>query len=164
MTTKMTKLTGSIAKYMVLTIGVIVVVFPLYIAVVNSLKSNADMNRLSPLQPPAHPDWQNYVTAWTGGTLGSAFLNTFFIIVLAVVGNIVFGTMVAYVLGRFNFPFKRVIMGAYLVAMFIPTMTVQVAIFGIIKNIGLFDTRYAMVLLYLGTNVVQIYIYMQFIK
>ncbi|GMA58412.1 hypothetical protein GCM10025858_29150 [Alicyclobacillus sacchari] len=67
-------------------------------------------------------------------------------------------------MGRFNFPLKKVIMGAYLVAMFIPTMTVQVAIFGIIKNIGLFDTRYAMVLLYLGTNVVQIYIYMQFIK
>ncbi|GMA58411.1 hypothetical protein GCM10025858_29140 [Alicyclobacillus sacchari] len=91
MTGKMTKFTGSIAKYMVLTIGVVVVIFPLYIAVVNSLKSNADMNRLSPLQLPLHPDWQNYVTAWTGGALGSAFVNTFIIIVLAVIGNIFLG-------------------------------------------------------------------------
>lgn len=161
---KIEKWAGTIAKYMVLAIGVVVVLFPLYIAVINSLKSNEDMNRLSPLQPPSHLDWHNYVTAWTGGALGSAFVNTFFIICLAVIGNIFFGTGVAYVLGRFDFPFKKVIMGGYLVAMFIPTMTIQVSIFGVIKNLGLFDTRYAMILLYLGTNVVQIYIYLQFIK
>lgn len=157
-------LVGRIAKYMVLFIAVFVVLFPLYISAINSLKSNSAINNLSPLQAPNHLDWHNYVTAWTGGDLGSAFFNTFFIIVLAVLGNVILGTMVAFALTRFEFALKKYILGAYLLVIFIPTMTVQVAIFGVIKDLGLFDTRFAMILLYLGTNVVQIYIYMQFIR
>jgi len=155
---------GVVVKYMVLFIAVFVVLFPLYISAINSLKSNSAINNLSPLQAPSHLDWHNYVTAWVGGDLGSAFFNTFFIIILAVLGNVILGTMVAYALTRFDFALKKYIMGAYLLVIFIPTMTVQVAIFGVIKDLGLFDTRFAMILLYLGTNVVQIYIYMQFIR
>jgi len=153
----------SILKYTALLIGAFIVLFPVYIAVINSLKSNADYNNLGLLQVPSHLDWNNYVTAWNGGGLGSAFLNTLFIIVLSVVGNITLGTMVAYILGRFDFPLKKLIMFAYLIVMFIPTITTQVAIFGVIKNLGLYDTPFSVVLLYLGTDVVQIYIYLQFI-
>lgn len=151
-------------KYVMLGIGALFVLFPLYIAVITSLKSDQDYNNLPILAMPQHPDWQNYVTAWTGGDLGTAFVNTFFIIILAVAGNIVLGTMTAYVLGRFEFPLKKLVMGTYLVVMFIPTITMQVSIFGVIKNLGLFDTPYALVVLYLGTNAVQIYIYLQFVR
>lgn len=154
----------SILKYASLLIGAFIVLFPMYIAVINSLKSNADYNKLGLIQVPSHLDWNNYVTAWNGGGLGSAFLNTLFIIVLSVVGNITLGTMVAYILGRFDFPLKKLIMVAYLIVMFIPTITTQVAIFGVIKNLGLYDTPFSVVLLYLGTDVVQIYIYLQFIN
>lgn len=151
-------------KYASVIFGALIVLFPIWIAVINSLKSTQDFNSLGILQIPRHLDWGNYVTAWIGGDLGSAFINTFFIIILAVIGNIALGTMVAYVLGRFEFRLKKVIMAAYLVVMFIPTITTQVAIFGVIKNLGLFDTPYSLVLLYLGTNVVQIYIYLQFMN
>jgi len=151
-------------KYASLIVGLFVVLFPIWIAVVTSLKSNQDLSNLGILQWPRHLDFANYITAWNGGDLGSAFLNTAFIIVLSVVGNITLGTMVAYVLSRFEFPLKRLVLGAYLVVLFIPTITTQVAVFGVIKGLGLFDTPFALVLLYLGTDVVQIYIYMQFIN
>lgn len=151
-------------KYASLLVGLFVVLFPIWIAVVTSLKSNQDLSNLGILQLPRHLDFGNYITAWNGGDLGSAFLNTAFIIVLSVVGNITLGTMVAYVLSRFEFPLKKLVLGAYLVVLFIPTITTQVAVFGVIKGLGLFDTPFALVLLYLGTDVVQIYIYMQFIN
>ncbi len=154
----------AILKYGSLIIGSLIVVFPMWIALINSLKSNQAFNNTGILQVPKHLDWSNYITAWNAGGLGSAFLNTAFIIILSVAGNIILGTMVAYVLGRFQFRLKKIIMAGYLVVMFIPTITTQVAIFGVIHTLGLFDTPYALVLLYLGTDVVQIYIYMQFIN
>ncbi|GGJ00330.1 sugar ABC transporter permease [Alicyclobacillus cellulosilyticus] len=153
-----------VVKYVFLVFSVLCVLFPLYIAVANSLKSDQDYINLGILQFPSHPAWSNYVTAWTGGALGNAFFNTFTIIVLAVIGNVLLGTMVAYVLGRFEFPLKRLVLGAYVFVMFIPTITTQVATFGIVKNLGLFDTRWSMVLLYLGASAVQIFIYLQFIR
>ncbi len=150
-------------KYLSLIAGGLVVLFPIWVALINALKSNSASNRLGPLQLPIHLDWHNFVVAWAGGDLGHAFLNTLYIVVLSVIGNGTLGTMVAYVIGRFDFPFKGVILAAYLVVQFIPTITTQVAVFGIIRSLGLFDTPYALVLLYLGTNVVQIFIYLQFI-
>ncbi len=163
MTGKLQNVIWDILKYLSLVLGAFMVLFPIYIAVVNSIKSNQDFNTLGLLQIPTHPDWSNYATAWNGGALGSAFANTAFIIVLSVAGNIFLGTMVAYILGRFEFRLKKIIMGAYLIVMFIPTITTQVATFGIIQGLGLFDTPFALVLIYLGTDVVQIYIYLQFI-
>lgn len=164
MKNKVQSIGWAIFKYGSLVVGSFVVLFPLWIAVTNSLKSNQDFNNLGILQLPSQLDFSNYVTAWNAGGLGSAFLNTGFIIILSVVGNIILGTMVAYILGRFDFKFKKVIMAAYLVVMFIPTITTQVATFGIIQGLGLFDTPFALVLIYLGTDVVQIYIYLQFIN
>lgn len=154
----------SLLKYLSLILGAFIVLFPIWIAIINALKSNQDYNNLGILQVPKHLDWGNFVTAWNGGAIGSAFVNTLFIIVLSVVGNITLGTMVAYVLGRFDFALKKWILGAYLFVQFVPTITTQVAIFGVIKGLGLYDTPFALVLLYLGTNVVQIYIYMQFMN
>ena len=85
----------AILKYVSLIIGSLIVVFPMWIALINSLKSNQAFNNTGILQVPKHLDWSNYITAWNAGGLGSAFLNTAFIIILSVAGNIILGTMVA---------------------------------------------------------------------
>jgi len=151
-------------KYATLVVWVIVVLFPLYVVALNSLKSDQDYNKTGILQWPTHLTWNNFAVAFQQGDFGQAFFNTAFIIVLSVIGNVILGTMVAYVLGRFEFKFKKLILLGYLIVVFIPQITTQVATFGVIKNLGLFDTRFAPILLYLGTDVVQIYIYMQFIN
>lgn len=153
-----------ILKYASLVLGSFVILFPVVSVAINSLKSDQAYNNTGILQLPSHPDWHNYVLAFTEGALGQAFGNTIIIVALSVVGNIILGTMVAYILGRFEFRFKKVIMAGYLVVMFIPQITTQVATFGVIKNLGLFDTRFAPVLLNLGTDVVQLFIYLQFIN
>ncbi len=151
-------------KYVAILFWVFVVLFPPYIIAVTAFKSDKEYNTTNLLALPKHWEWLNFVHAFTGGGFGLAFFNSIFIILFSVVGNVILGTMVAYVLSRFDFPFKKLILLAYLVVVFIPSITTQVATFGVIKSLGLFDTRWALVLLYLGTDVVQIYIYMQFIN
>ena len=71
--------------------------------------------------------------------------------------------MVSYILARFEFKFKKVILSSFMVAMIIPFTTIEVARFTIIKNLGLFNTYWAPILIYVGADLIQIYVYKQFI-
>jgi len=70
----------------------------------------------------------------------------------------------AYVIARFNFRLKKLIMGLYTVAIIIPTTTTQVANFSTIKILGVMGTPYALILLYCGTDIVALFIFLQFIR
>src|SRR6185312_1325986 len=81
-----------------------------------------------------------------------------------VFGTVLAGTLAAYALDRFQFRLKRVVVAAFLVATLVPGVTTQVATFRVIDTLGLFDSRWAPILLYMGTDIVAIYIFMQFMR
>ncbi|MGO4370282.1 carbohydrate ABC transporter permease, partial [Paenibacillus sp. MCAF20] len=93
-----------------------------------------------------------------------AFGNTLVIVVASLIGNVILGTMVAYAVGRIDFRGKNVVLGAFLVATIIPTITTQVVVFSLIQSLGLYNSLGAPILLFIGADVIQIYIYLQFIK
>lgn len=152
-------------KYVLLSFASLIIFFPLYILCVNAFKGSKEYGMSSAFSlPNSFLHFENFRIVFERGNLGQAFLNTSIIIVLSLIGNIVMGTMVAYVLGRFKFPGRFLIMGLYTGAAIIPAITTQVAIFSIIKWLGLFNTHFGPVLLYIGADVVQIYILLQFIR
>ncbi|WP_151733280.1 carbohydrate ABC transporter permease ['Paenibacillus yunnanensis' Narsing Rao et al. 2020] len=154
-----------IIKYITLLIGVFVVLFPPYVVIVNAFKSTDEFNRSNSLAlPDSFLNFDNFVTVFQRGGLISGFGNVLIIIIITLTLNILFGTMVAYVLGRFSFKLKPLVFGAYLVATVIPSITTQVATFGIIKNLGLYNTLGAPIVLYIGADVIQIILYLQFIR
>ncbi|GIP21637.1 MULTISPECIES: carbohydrate ABC transporter permease [Paenibacillus] len=155
----------SLLKYITLLAGVFVVLFPPYVVIVNAFKSKDEFNTSNSMElPHSFFNFENFVTVFKRGHLLSGFSNTLVIIVVALALNILFGTMVAYVLGRFSFKLKPVVFGAYLVATIIPSITTQVATFGIIKSLGLYNTLGAPIILYVGADVIQIILYLQFIR
>ncbi|MDQ0195429.1 carbohydrate ABC transporter permease [Paenibacillus wynnii] len=152
-------------KYFSLLIGVFVVLFPPYVVIVNAFKSTDEFNATSSTAlPKSFLNFDNFVAVFERGGLLSGFGNVLFIIIITLTLNILFGTMVAYVLGRFSFKMKPMVFGAYLVATIIPSITTQVATFGIIKDLGLYNTLGAPIVLYIGADVIQIILYMQFIR
>lgn len=155
----------NIFKYFTLLIGVFVVLFPPYVVVVNAFKSTEEFNSSSSMAlPKSFFNFDNFITVFERGGLLSGFGNVLVIIIITLTLNILFGTMVAYVLGRFSFKLKPIVFGAYLVATIIPSITTQVATFGIIKNLGLYNTLGAPIVLYIGADVIQIILYLQFIR
>lgn len=152
-------------KYVTLLIGVFVVLFPLYFIIVNAFKSADEFNSNSSISLPHNFfNLDNFKIVFERGGLMSGFGNVIFIIVVSLMLNILIGTMVAYVLGRFNFKLKPLVFGAYLIATIIPSITTQVATFGIIKSFGLYNTLAAPIVLYIGADVIQIILYLQFIR
>src|SRR5690606_11779424 len=86
------------------------------------------------------------------------------ILAAAIIGSTLTGSMIAYVLNRFKFKGSALLMGAFLLATLIPAVTTQVATFQIISFLGVFNTRWAAILLYLGTDIIAVYIFVQFMQ
>ena len=98
------------ALHIILIVLCIIWIYPIVWMVSASLKTNAQMwnNSAGLIPDPIQVD--NYVRAWTTSNFSIYFLNTV-IFAVSVVALIIFlGSTSGYVLGRFKFPGKRLIM------------------------------------------------------
>ncbi|WP_254898242.1 carbohydrate ABC transporter permease [Kitasatospora sp. NA04385] len=142
-----------------------VVLVPLLVILFTSLKTRKEALGTGPLDLPSNWfNFENFRIAFTQGHMMPAFLNTGVILLVSVTGTVVIGSMTAYAIDRFEFRLKAVVMGAFLLASLVPSVTTQVATFQIVNNLGAFNTRWAPILLYLGTDIISIYIFLQFIR
>lgn len=93
-----------------------------------------------------------------------AVRNTFILCLAGVIICLTLGTMAAFALSRFKFKGRGLILGGYAVATTIPFVTTQVATFSIIQALGLVNTLYAAIVLYSAVNVIELYLFIQFIE
>lgn len=150
-------------KYVLLIAAAFIVLFPPYVVVLNAFKGkNEDSSPFS--LPASFFNLDNFRAVFEKAHLMQAFGNTLIVVAVSLIGNVVFGTMVSYCLGRIPFKGRGLVLGLFLFASIIPTITTQVVIFSLIQSIGVFNTLFAPILLFVGADVLQITIYMQFIK
>lgn len=152
--------------YLSLVVASVVVLLPLLVVLLTSLKSSQEMaNDSGALQLPDNLlNFENYVTAFQDGRMLAAFGNTAFILLFAITGTVIIGSMAAYAIDRFTFRFRKLVVALFLVATLVPGVTTQVATFQIVDSFGMFDTRWAPIALYMGTDIVSIYIFLQFVR
>jgi raffinose/stachyose/melibiose transport system permease protein len=151
--------------YLSMILGCAVVLLPLLAALAASLKTSDELNTTNPLALPKNLfNFSNYTDAFAKGDMATAFLNTMIILVISVTGTVFIGTMAAYAINRFDFRAKRGILFLFLLAAVVPPVTTNVATFQIINGLNLFNTRWALIALFLGTDIVSIYIFLQFLR
>lgn len=158
-------LTATTLKYASLIIASLFAVVPLVTIFMLAFKTDREQRTTGPLTPPS--DWfnfDNFVTAFIQGGMVTGFLNTAIILLVSVAGTILIGTMAAYALDRFRFRGRKVVMALFLLATLVPSVTTQVATFQVISALDLFNTRGAAILLFMGTDIVAIYIFLQFMQ
>lgn len=153
-------------KYVSLIVATLVTLGPILVVFFVSFKTDGETLTTSPLQPPASfLNFDNYVQAFTRGDMALGFFNTAWILVVSLVGSVLFGSMTAYALDRFSFRGKRLVFALFLVATLVPSVTTQVATFQIVVNwFNLYDTPFAAIIQFIGTDVVSIYIFIQFMQ
>ena len=155
----------TLGKYLSLILGSIAVLLPISLIILGAFKGKREFLTTGPFTPPE--DWtnlENFVTAFTRGKMLQAFGNTAIILVIAVAGTILIGAASAYAIDRFRFRGRGAVMGLFLLATLVPAVTTQVATFQIINALGLFNSLGAPIVLFMGTDIVSIYIFLQFIR
>ncbi|MEV8373168.1 carbohydrate ABC transporter permease [Kribbella sp. NPDC056861] len=153
-------------RYGTLLLASAVVVVPLLAVFLTSLRTEQEL--AANASPLALPDnWfnlDNYVVAFTQGHMLRALWNTSFILFFALIGTVFIGSMTAYAVDRHQFRGKKIVMALFLIAALVPGVTTQVATYQVVDGLGVMGTRWAPILLYMGTDIVSIYIFLQFIR
>jgi ABC-type glycerol-3-phosphate transport system permease component len=152
-------------KYVTLVVASIATLLPLGVIVVAALKTKKEYATTGPFDGPGNwLNFDNFVQAFLKGHMVQGFANTAFILLVSLTGTILIGTMAAYAIDRFNFRFKKVVVGLFLVAALIPSVTTQVATFQVVNALQLYNTIWAPIALFLGTDIISIYIFVQFMQ
>jgi raffinose/stachyose/melibiose transport system permease protein len=155
---------ATVFEYLILAIITILVFVPILTALFASFKTMVQIGNDFPLKPPVQLNWQNYRAVIERGKLLFGLKTSLILVAVSIVVNAFLGSMTAYCLDRFEFKLKKAIFGLFLLGMVIPVNVTEIARFGVIKNLGAYDTIFAPIIIYVATDLLQIYIFLQFIQ
>lgn len=153
-------------KYLVSAVIIALVIGPLLVTLFTSFKTQLQLVNTSALLPPALGEWtwENYAEVFSARLLPAAFKNTGIILVVSIFFNVLLGSVTAYCLQRFDFRGKKLVMGCFYLGMMVPTFVVEIARFKVIQSMGLYNTLGAPIIIYVASDLMQLYLYMQFVS
>ncbi len=141
----------------------LIVLLPLLLVVLSSFKSPEQIAMGNHLSLPAPFTLENYTEVFVKGNILTGLKNSVLLVIGTVIVNVLLSSMVAYSLSRFEFTLKKVYFLLFSLAMLVPSFIAEITRFGIIGKIGLYDTLFAPMIIYISTDILQIYVYKQFI-
>ena len=152
-------------KYAILVFLVFVFLIPVVSIVFSAFKTSSEYASSNLLELPKNfLNFSNFNTAIVKGKMVKGFINTVIILFFSLIGSVLSGSMVAFVFSRFNMKFNTFVKGMFLLSVMIPNVVTQISTFQIIHALGLYNTRLAPIVLYFGTDIIAIYIFLQFLN
>lgn len=149
--------------YLSLILAALVSIVPIVVVFFTSFKTNEEIKTSGIMSLPQNfLNFENYRTAFVDGKMLLGFGNTCLILIVAVTATILTGTMTAYILSRFEFRGKKLVSALFLIASLVPSITMQMSTFQIIVGMKLFNTIWSTIILFAGTDIISIYIFLQF--
>lgn len=125
---------------------------PLYYVVISSFKTPIDMIK-HPLQLPTQWLWNNYIDAFADGTIIQAFINTITVTAVAVILQVLIGSLAAYGVVQKKSLFTMIIGSILMITFAIPVQATLLPLYRMESSIGLTDTLTGLVALYMGSCV-----------
>ncbi len=154
-----------ILKYVILIFFSLVAVVPVVTCVITAFKSKAEYQATNVMTlPESWLNFDNFVQAFTTANMGRAFLNSVIVMICVLIVSVIIGTQMAYVLDRFKFPGNALIRSLFLVASLLPAVAMQVTVFNIMSYFKLVNHLYGYIIMSCGTDVISIYIFIQFME
>ena len=124
---------------------------PLLWLLVTSFKTDLEL-LTRPFSLPKEWKIQNYIKAFQLSDLHLLFLHSIIVSFLSTGLNILVASMAAFVLSRFNFRLKNVILSVILAGVLVPIIALMIPYFKLIKSMGLYDSLLALIITYAAIN------------
>jgi multiple sugar transport system permease protein len=136
---------GTITLYLVLSLGAIVMLTPLFQMITTSFKTSGEALRVPPTLLPAHPSLEAYHTVLTQAPFGLWFRNSV-IVAVSVTALILFTSSLAgYIFAKFKFPGRDLLFTLLLGTLMVPFPVVLIPIYLIVNNLHLLNTLFALI-------------------
>lgn len=127
---------GTILKYGLLIIYMLICIYPFVWMVVTSLRDQRSVFTAGASLWVSNPNWQNYADIWDSANLPRAFANTILITLACMVLTILTTSMTSYALSRSQFPGRQAILFCLLVTLLIPGEMLIIPTFYVNRTFG----------------------------
>ncbi len=140
-------------RYVFLIIIALVVLFPIYIAVVNSLLSGQQIAHRPPTLFPLHPLWNSFSLAWSFGHLGTYLRTSVIVSVLTTLAALTTSVLAAYAFAFLEFPLKRIMFSLCLATLMVPAEVTIIPNFRTIQILGWYNTYPALIIPFAASGI-----------
>ena len=156
-------------SYFCLLLACFIALLPIVSAFTVSFKTAEEYSTTNAMALPQNwLNFSNYKQVWEGNQPSQSLLRAFatsgLVVVIVVAVSVMMGSMLGYVLNRFSFPGNGLIRNLFLVATLIPGIAMQVTTYQIMTDLGLVNTLTGYIILMSGTDVISIYIFLQYFE
>lgn len=154
-----------ILKYFSLVFFSFVAVIPVVSCVITAFKTDTEYQQTNVMTlPQSWLNFGNFIRAFQEANMAKAFMNSIIILVVVLVASVFIGTQLAYVLNRFKFPGNGLIRSLFMFASLLPGVAMQVSTYQIMNNLNFINSLPGYIIMMCGTDVISIYIYIQFFE
>ncbi len=152
-------------KYFSLVFFAFVAVLPVVSCVITAFKTEEEYTSTNVMTlPESWLNFDNFIQAFQKANMGRGFFNSLIVLIAVLVISTFIGTQLAFVLNRFKFRGNGLIRSLFLFASLLPGVAMQVAIFEIMFKLHLINSLIGYIIMMCGTDVISIYIYIQFFE
>ena len=139
-------------RYLLLTLGALVVLLPIYLTILNSLLEPSQLAHQPPPFFPTRPQWHVYATAWSQGHLGVYLRNSAVQTAIIVAGQLVTSVLAAYAFAFLRFPLRRALFVVFLATLMVPFEVTIVTNISTISSLGWYNTYAGLTVPFLATG------------
>ncbi|MCM1039300.1 MAG: carbohydrate ABC transporter permease [Ruminococcus sp.] len=152
-------------KYLSLVFFSFVAVLPIISCVITAFKTDEEYQQTNVMVlPESWLNFDNFTQAFQRANMGKAFINSTIILICVLIASVLIGTQLAYVLNRFKFPGNNLIRNLFLFATLLPGVAMQISVYEIMYKLHFINSLPGYIIMMCGTDVIAIYIYIQFFE
>lgn len=134
------------AKTAVVLAAALIFVLPIVWILVSSLKTSSELFSWPPTILPEEVTFQNYLVAFQKGNFARYFRNSFFVATTATVITLAINSMAGFALAKYRFPGNQFIFFMFIATLMIPLEVIMVPIFIVLRNVGLYNTLWGIII------------------
>lgn len=121
-------------------------IYPFLWTVAAAFKSQREMFTAGAKLLPEAWVFDNFSRAWIKAKFSQYFMNTVVYAVAATAIEVVKSSMCGYILARYRFPGRTLLHKVIMATLFIPIASIIIPQFVLVKNLGLLNTRFGVIL------------------
>lgn len=138
----------SIVLYGLLTAGAVLSVYPLIYMLLTAFKPMTLLFEFPPKLIPSELTWDNFAEAWASQNFSIYMFNSVIVTIASFILIFALSAMLAFSFSRFHFRGKRIVFGILMGSLVIPSLTLIIPQFMLIRDLGLFDSHWGLITVY----------------
>lgn len=155
---------STVATYAILLGWSLVVLFPVYTMLINSVKPQREIFR-NPFMPHWPLTFDGYETVWNAGRFDLYFRNSIFVTVVSLTLIILLGSLAAYALAMWRSRWSTALYIFFIAGLMIPIRLGTINIFQIIQSMGLTDSVFSLIPVYVAMGLpIAVFVLTAFIR